>query len=245
MTRLKSILPLLLSACLAGCVGKAEPSIGGGFIPIYQLTQYPDLPFQKAWYRSNTAFDHYSEIHVAPVDTRHLLDMDWWDQTERKDQLKRDVETIGQFTERALRGAILNDPYHRFRLTEKIGPKTLILEMAVTEIIPNKAVLESLSYAAGPAGKLVALAVSGVTRSVSRSTVAFEARLRDGATGEIIAMFADREYEKGSIVNVKNFSWYAHAESIIEEWSDQWVQVLKKKPGEKIKEPGTFEWKPW
>ena len=74
---------------------------------------------------------------------------------------------------------------------------------------------------------------------------AFEARMRDGATKEIVAMFADRESQKYSPVNIKDLTWYGHARSIIREWADQFVRMANKQPGEIIKDSPPFDLRPW
>ena len=86
---------------------------------------------------------------------------------------------------------------------------------------------------------------ANVQTATTHSTVAFEGRMRDGATNEVVAMFADRESEKFSIVNVKDLTWYGHAKSILREWADQFVKIANKQPGEIVKDSAPFDLKPW
>ena len=87
--------------------------------------------------------------------------------------------------------------------------------------------------------------VSARNRNLSHSTVAFEARFRDGATNEVVALFADRESEKFSILNAKDLTWYGHAKSIIREWAYQFVQLANQRKGQIIKDTAPFDLKPW
>ena len=63
--------------------------------------------------------------------------------------------------------------------------------------------------------------------------------------GGIVGMFADREQEKGSILNIRNFSWYGQIELIMDEWSEQFVKVANKSPRDIVGDTPTFSLKPW
>ncbi|MND09778.1 hypothetical protein D3C83_333700 [compost metagenome] len=58
-------------------------------------------------------------------------------------------------------------------------------------------------------------------------------------------MYADREQEKMSPVNVKDLTWFGHAYAIIEEWAGQFVMVANKKRGQKVKDSAGFTLRPW
>jgi hypothetical protein len=68
--------------------------------------------------------------------------------------------------------------------------------------------------------------------------------LRDGGDGGIIAMFADREQEKASIISVRNFTWYGQVKVNIKEWADQFVKIANKAPNDIIADTPTFTFKP-
>jgi len=101
--------------------------------------------------------------------------------------------------------------------------------------------------AAGPAsGALAVSAGASASKSLgSKSTIAIEARVRDGGDGAIVGMFADREQEKGSIINIRNYSWYGQIELIMDEWAEQFVKVANKSPRDIIGDTAKFSFKPW
>lgn len=228
-----------------GCASKAEPREGTGFIRMDLMTKPQELPFHKAWRKPGLDWGRYSEIFIAPVNTEYLLQMEWWEEGGPKNEALEDINELARYTEETFKEAFHKDPEQRYQAAEAPGPQALILEFALVEVTPNKAFLEAASYAAGPAFKLIGSIAGSVIRSKSQSTVAFEARLRDGASGEILALFADREAEKQSLVNVKSLSWYAHAKSIIAEWADQFVKITHLKEGEILEDSKAFELKPW
>jgi hypothetical protein len=243
--------PILLVAALAavlggaGCIRKAKPATPAGFIPPENLSHATDLPFNAAWRKKDLDWHHYTEIYIAPWNTEYLRKMTWWEKVERGEKIKEDAKELAAFARLTFQEAFRNDRKRRFQVVEEPGPNTLIAEFALTEVVPNRIVLNALGYAAGPIVGPAGSAASNVETATTKSTVAFEARMRDGATKEIVAMFADRESQKYSPVNVKDLTWYGHARSIIREWADQFVRMANKQPGEIIKDSPPFDLRPW
>jgi hypothetical protein len=60
-----------------------------------------------------------------------------------------------------------------------------------------------------------------------------------------LIIISDREAEKSSIINVKDYTWYSHARGILSEWADQFVQMCNKGPDDMIKDSRKFTLKPW
>jgi len=100
-------------------------------------------------------------------------------------------------------------------------------------------VLEYAPYGGGTAVRVMERATG------AESTVAFEARMKDSATGDNLAMFADRQVKKIRIVDLKAFTWYAHGREIIREWAEQFVKLANQRPGEVIEGTSPFTLKPW
>lgn len=246
--RHKSLLFILLvmaAACLNGCASsmKAEPSKGAGFVPVSEMAKAEDIPFDKAWMKEGVEWMNYSAIYILNVDTQHLIQSTWWQQSFRRDQMDHDVKQVAEYMQQEFAHAFRNDPKKRFQVIGAPAPHALTLEMALTELVPSNVLMETMALAA-PYGSGVA--VKAVEKgSGGQSTVAFEARIRDSETGEILAMFADREQPKLNPVDLKGLTWYAEAHVIIDEWADQFVAIANKRPGEIIKRSSPFSLKPW
>lgn len=241
------VLVALLTALFgsAGCIQKAKPASPSGFIPDKELEKPSDLPFQRAWRKKDLDWHHYKEIYIAPWNTEYLRQMTWWEKLERGEKVKEDAKELAGYARGVFEEAFRKDPKHRFAVVEQPGPNTLVAEFALVEVIPNKIVLDALGYAAGPAVGAAGTVAANVQTATTHSTVAFEARMKDGATNDVVAMFADRESEKFSIVNIKDLTWYAHAKAILREWADQFVKIANKQPGEIVKDSAPFDLKPW
>lgn len=236
-----SIFGLVAAAFLltAGCA-KAPPAAPAGFIVSDLATKPADLPFHRAWQKPGLDLTPYTEIVIAPVNTEHLSKMDWWKKLERGKSLRADAGKLAGYAREVFQEAFREDPKRRFQVVEEAGPQSLVLELALVEVVPSKIVLNTLGYT-----PIVGYAFKIVRNTKSKSSVAFEARLRDGASGEFLALFADREFEKASLVNVKDVTWYGHAESIIHEWACQFVRVLSRGSGEAVPDSKPFHLKPW
>lgn len=229
---------LLGLVLLAGC--KAAPIAGAGFVDYGRMTAPADLPFHQAWMDPSVDWKHYRRIRIAEVNTGHLPKMEWARQTGRQEKVREDAQKLAHYAQETFERAFGEDPNHRFEVAEQPDGETVILELALVEVIPSKVALNTLCYA-----PFVGTAARIFRGWKHRSSVAFEARMLDGATGAVVAEFADWEAEKAAPLNVKDVTWYGHAESIIAEWAGQFVRIVNRKPGETVRDSKPFTLKPW
>ena len=231
-----AVIGLLLAA---GCKA-APPARSAGFVDEARMAKPEDLPFQKAWIEPGVDWTRYRRIQIAPVNTEHLAEMEWAKQVDKQEKLREDSRKLALYAQEIFQRTFREDPHHRFEVVEHPDAGTGVFEMALVEVTPSKIGLNTLCYA--PFVGTVARIFRGMKH---RSTVAFEARMRDGLTGAVIAQFADREAEKAAVINVKDVTWYGHAESILAEWAQQFVRVFNRSPGEAVKDSEPFTLKPW
>jgi hypothetical protein len=237
-----SLFALLMVSLLAGC--RAKPAADAGFANAELMKHDPNVPFHKFWRKPDIDWTHYNTLYVADVNTSYMLAMTDWQKGERKDEIERDVHDIAVYCRDTLKQAFRDDATHRFNVVDvpTEDKRAVVFEMALVEMVPSKVSLNALGYA--PFGIGLGVTVAR-TAAGDKSTVAFEVRVRDAATGDVLMLGADREAEQTTIVDLRAFKWYTHAHSIIDAWSKQWVQVVDQKPGEKIKDVDTFRLLPW
>jgi hypothetical protein len=222
---------------------KAPPSDGAGFVPMQQMAKRPDLPFNKVWVKQGVNWNRYRTIYIAPVNTNYLMQTTWWQQSIRTGQMQQDVQNMASFMRTQFIRAFRNDPRHRFQVVMAPEKGSLTLEMALTELVPSKVLLNAVKIA-GPYGSGLAAAV--LERGAdAQSAVAFEARIKDSSSGEILAMVADKEYAVARPIDLGGFSWYGNAKDIVTTWSTQFVDVANRRPGQVVKPASTFSLKPW
>jgi hypothetical protein len=232
-----------LSLMVSGCASlKAAPSAGAGFVPMAQMAKQKDLPFQKVWFQTGVDFKRYKSIYIPKVHTGFLLQSNWWQQNFRQGQMQEDLATMAQYMQDEFKTAFANDPQRRFQVVEAPQKDSLTLELALTELVPSNVALSVLEYAPYGGGT----AVRVMERATgAESTVAFEAKMKDSATGDVLAMFADRQVKKIRIIDFKAFTWYAHGREIIREWAEQFVKLANQRPGEVIEGSSAFTLMPW
>lgn len=232
----------LVALALVGC--KADEAQSTGYTDASKMEKDPSMPFQKTWIKPGFDKTRYSKLYVAPVNTEYMLKMTDWQKGERQEQITADTAKLALYTQDRIKKAFREDPQQRMQILDEptTDPDALVLEMAITEVVPSKVTLNALGYAPFGIGMTVT-AVRSIAKDVS--TVATEARIRDAATNEIVFMIADREAEQMAPVSVRGLTWYSHAEAIIDIWAEQLVKIANRKPGETVKGMDTITLKPW
>ena len=215
---------------LVGC--KAAPAPPAGFIQNHRIMVKDEKsPFHGVWYDPDTDWDSYTQVLVAPVNTHYLSRANWWENATFTADRRKDSHQIANYMQTKVRNAFNSDPQKRFEPAESPGPRTLTLEMALVELVPTKVWLNAV-------GTIFAV-------TVDHGSVAMEAKVRDGASGNVIATFADREHGKSSLVSVANLTWYSHAEHIIDDWAAQIVEVMKTGGTKPVEDSPAFTLQPW
>ena len=222
-----------------------EPAPNAGFI------KHPErdikiayLPFQRAWIKPGFDAGNYKQLVVAPVNTTHMLKMDWMHDLSSAEWLgnvKKDIQDLAQYFHDQVVKDFNEDPNQRFQVIEPPAQPTLPalrLELALVEIDPSMPVLHALSWA-GPIGTGTAAG------AINQRRAAFEARLRDLHTGEVVATFADRNMQDVGPLDLTRLTWYGPAKGIMDQWAKQFVQIANRKPGEVIADPTPFTLKPF
>jgi hypothetical protein len=222
-----------------------EPAPNAGFIeqPDQQVKR-ADLPFQKVWIKPGFDKSGYKELIVAPVNTQHMLKMDWLHETSSASwigDVKKDIDELARYFHDQVVKDFKADPKHRFQVIDSPAQHkqpALRLELALIEIDPSMPVLHALSWA-GPPGTGTAAG------AVNQRRAAFEGRLRDLQTGEIVATFADRDMQDAGPLDLTRLTWYGPAKGIMDQWAKQFVQIANRKPGEVVTDPTAFTLKPF
>jgi hypothetical protein len=218
-----------------------QPAPDAGFIAQPERQSKPaDLPFQKVWIKSGFDKNLYHELVVAPVNTQYMMEMDWLHSAGSANWLsdvKQDIKELGQYFHDQVVKEFKEDPKHRFKVIEHTGqkkrPATLRLELALIEVNPSQPVLHALAWA-GPLG------TGSVAGAINQRRAAFEGRLRDLATDEVVATFADRDTQDVGPLDLTRLTWYGPAKGIIDRWAYQFVQIANRKPGETVLDPTAY-----
>ena len=222
-----------------------QPAADAGFIEHPERQSRPaDLPFQKVWIKPGFDMAAYRTLVVAPVNTQYMLELDWMHKLSSANVLgdvKKDTAELAQYFHDQVVKNFKEDPLRRFQIIEYPQPTlsaTLRLELALIEVNPSQSMLHALSWA-GPPGTSTAVGL------INKRTAAFEGRLRDLNTGEVVATFADRDTQDAGPIDLTRMTWYGPVKGIMERWAQQFVQIANRKPGEVITDPTAFTLRPF
>jgi hypothetical protein len=255
---LKLRLTLLVAlACilpLAGC--RARPAPDSGFLRDPQLMAVDrDVPFNRMYVNPKFKDAHFTEVYVAPVNTDYVMAENVWERatlaTVNEDDVKKNVNLLADYMRNAFIKAFQNDPKKRFKIVDKPGPATLILEMAIVQLVPSKSELQALSLVpvgfVGFIGMGVMAGGSALTQSEDqgKGVIAMEGRTRDAASGEVVCMFADRQHPPTAIVDLKALFWWEPAKAICDRWAKQFVGLQTSPAGTKVEEIPNFQLLVW
>lgn len=221
---------LLFASCAAQrSITKAEPTAFLRSSGPVNASQMQRLPFERAWKSPTFNLADYSSVLIRPVTTRYLRSENWQESaspfiTNERDFQRQSAE-LARFWDAKLRKAF-SDPANRFTLVHRAQPGTLIIEIALTEVVFGHPVANLASYAV-PGGSAV-----GVITSPS---VACEARIIDASTQQIVAAASDRRSSKLKLIDVNKLTFTKSNEEICAEWSVQAMQALNKEKFPNVK----------
>lgn len=239
---------VLASIVLGGC--KATPAPESGFLDdTSQMQQNPNVPFDKGYWNREVNQAKYVKIYVAPVNTRYVMAQNIWEGTStaqiKQEDIKAAVDAMAQYMREAFRKAAAADPNRRLVVVDKPDANTIVLEMAITQLVPSKAALNALGFISWiPTAVTVAGSTLTESQDQGKGVIAIEARLRDGATGEVVGMFADRERPPTALVDLKSVSWWQPCRAVIDTWAKQFIDVANN-PGKKVSDVKRFELLVW
>jgi hypothetical protein len=234
-TLIETVCLVILSIGIVSC--KATPAPPAGFLEDTSFMQHdPRMPFDEVWFAVGVNLPHYRKVLIRPVDTSHLLEMSWWNRAEPSQLFeslnsKAAAADLADYMEKQLKKVFLADKAHGYQIVDEPDEHTLIIELAIVEVIPTKVWLNAISYI--------------FIGALDTGSAAIEGRFRDGGTNEEIVRLKDREHGQYSLVSIADLQWYAHAKHIIDHWAEQINQVCDLPPGTPISSPWLFTLRPW
>jgi len=241
MTRCQALSTGLLLAVF-GCEA-IEPAPDAGFIEAPErMGTHAELPFHKVWIKPGVEVrNDYRKLYVAPVNSDYLHEMGWYDKESdryKAGEFDQDIKDLVAYTQTAMIESFREDENARFEVVSAPGDGVAVLEMALIEVVPSRAVLHAIGW-------LPPIGSGALISALTPRTVAFEARIRDGGSREVIATFADREKQPAGAFDVTRMTWFGPAKGIIDAWGEQFVEIVNRAPGEIIQDPIPYTLKPW
>ncbi len=246
---------LFLVALVAGCASdkpakimKAKPAPDSGFLaePEKMAEHRERAPFNRMWADPAFFASNYRSILVAPVNTEHVLAASTWAKTNvREFRIEQDLARIASDFRQTVIAKFRASDENRFAIVDTAAADTMILELAITELVPGKAFLGAIGLAAWAAPLAVGIPVGVAASFADDGWMAIEGRVRDAKTGTVMARFADREGPKTRILDLEAATWYGHARESMKDWADQLVLLANTPKDVQVEDSSWFTLRPW
>ena len=198
-------------------VFKASPAPPSTFLEHPQeMRAYPArAPFDRVWENpSSRSWDRvkgFDRVVIMPVNTSHLKLLP----RQEDDVQKMAIFMHEQFQKEFASGG-------KYHVMNPPGGKALKVELALVELRPTNVPGNVISTGAG----VVVPGLNFVGQQLTHGTIAFEAKVRNGQTGELLAEYADRENDKFSLLSFRDYSANAHSRRAVQDWAKQLRQLV-------------------
>lgn len=219
------LFPLVLGSCgLERSSARGEPTKflkSTGTDPSQKIAR---LPFDSSWRDPKVELSKYKYIVVRPVKLSYLRKDQWMESKSALISSERSYRkrctALGDYWNKSLNKAF-SDPLCAFyKTTDTSRPGTLVLELALTEVRFSQTIPEK-GTSPYPAEGIVSAVAGG-------PLCAFEGRIRDAATGKLVATAADRRGPEIKIIDKPNTDIATPNKAICDEWSQQLMQAGNK-----------------
>jgi hypothetical protein len=238
------VLPIVLgAAALSGCTAGAvqsvnqspapmmqpppevAPPISAGFLPDPARMMWDHrFPFQRSWVQPGVDFKNFSEVMLGPISLEYLARPPAASAGTPEDNRHAAVDAA-VFAGEAFTHAVQDDPSHRFTIVSRADAKTIVVEMAIVELVPSMRPSSADAFGV-PTTTSVSSALQREANLNGRGTIAMQLKLRDGTTNQVIAIFADARRAKAPAGDEKITPGYGFADQIAGDWMRQIVAML-------------------
>jgi hypothetical protein len=235
----------LFVVLLAACAVKerTEPVVDTFLEGAPRESTVPDIPFLHAWIAPQATPVTYSKIYVKPVRS-DLLPDDMWLRSRglavsSAEEFKKDAAVIARYFRIRLLSELKSTSSQRFEVVDTPDKDSLILEIALTELVLSEPLIRAAALAAPLPG--VDLALS----AISDPHVSFAARFSSPDGTRLIATAADRRFPPIRLIDLNKLTARSSAREIIAHWSKQLAQAIQLNEFKKVEGNTWFSILPW
>ena len=197
---------------------KASPAPPSGFLahPQAMRADAGRTPFDKVWRNPSpqawARVQVFDRMVILPVNTAYLRGTP----EQRAEVEKMAAYMRDRFEQQFAQGGA-------YRVARQPGGRTLVLELALVEWKPTNVAGNVVSTGA----RAVVPGANIVGSAFTHGDIAFEAKLRNGQTGELLAEYADRQRDKTSLFSFRDYSATAHNRKAIDDWAKQMEELAR------------------
>jgi hypothetical protein len=236
-----TVTSLLLLACAVK--ERTEPVVETFLEGSPRESSIPDIPFLHSWIAPQETPIPYSSLYVKPVRT-DLLPEDMWLRSRglavsSKEEFQKDAAIIARYFRIRLLSELKSTSSQLFRVVESPDNNSLILEIALTELVLSEPLVRAAALAVPFPG--VDLAVS----TISDPHVSFAARFTSPDGTKLVATAADRRFPPIRLIDLNKLRARSSAREIIAHWARQLAQAIQLDDFNKVEGNSWFSILPW
>lgn len=236
---------ILSSLVLVACAVKerTEPVVATFLDGVPRESTVADIPFLHAWIAPQQSPLPYTNIYVKPVRT-DLMSPEMWLRSRglavsSADEFKRDADVIARYFRIRLLSELKSTNLQRFVVVDNPDDKSLILEIAITELVLSEPLVRAAALAVPFPG--VDLALSTITDP----HVSFAARFTSPDGKQLFATAADRRFPPVRLIDLNKLRARSSAREIIAHWARQLAQAIQLDEFKKVEGNTWFALLPW
>lgn len=241
--RLLSITIAALALLACAVQERTEPVVETFLEGAPRESALPDIPFMHSWIAPQTTPLPYSTIYVKPVRT-DLLPEDMWLRSRglavsSAEEFQRDAAVIARYFRIRLLSELKSTASQRFAIVETPNDTSLILEVALTELVLSEPLIRAAALAVPFPG--VDLALS----TISDPHVSFAARFTSPDGKHLLATAADRRFPPVRLIDFNKLRARSSAREIIARWARQLAQAIQLDEFNQVEGNSWFSILPW
>lgn len=202
-----------------------------------------ELPFKHSWVAAPGEPVSYRTIYIKPVRT-DVLPSDEWKKSRglavsSSEEFDKSVAVLARYFRKRLLADLKGIENPRFQVADQPDDSSLVVEIALTEVVLSEPVLRAAALAAPLPGVDMALS------AISDPHLAFAARFTSPDGRTLVATAADKRFPPIRIIDLNKLRATSSAREIISQWSRELAQAVQLDQFSKVKGSWRFSLLPW
>jgi len=202
-----------------------------------------EIPFKHAWLAPREKPLKLTSVFVKPIRT-DLLPSEEWQRSKglavsSREQFDKSAAVLARYFRIRMIGELKRIENPRFEVADEPNDSSLIVEIALTELVLSEPIIRAAALAAPLPGVDVALS------AISDPHVAFAARLTNSDGSVLVATAADRRFPPVRLIDLNKLRATSSAREIIADWAQELSESIQLEEITKVSRPWAFSLLPW
>lgn len=202
-----------------------------------------EVPFKHAWIAPRDKHLSIKSVFIKPVRI-DLLGAEEWKRSEglavsSKEEFEKSAAVLARYFRIKLLGELKKVPNPRFEVVETPDKSSLVVEIALTELVLSEPVIRAAA---------LAVPLPGVDQALSAASdphAAFAARFTNFDGSKLLATTADRRFPPIRIIDLNKLRATSSAREIISQWAHELAESIQTDELTTVPRASAFSLLPW